>query len=225
MTTTATLLASLTADAEPQEILQSAAAAFPAGKLALVSAFGPTSLVLIDMLSRLDLRLPVLFVDTLHHFPETLELAERVRARYDLDLRVFRPAADRAEFEAKYGERLWERDLDLYQQVTKVEPFRRATENLDAWLTGRRREQSDTRAELPIVETAERIKINPLAGWSRGKVWGYILENEIPYNPLHDRGYPSVGDEPLTTPVGGDEPERAGRWRGSARTECGIHSV
>lgn len=211
--------------AEPEAILRGAVAAVPVERLALLSAFGPASLVLIDMLSRLDLRVPVLFIDTLHHFPETLELTERIRDRYALDLRVFRPAADRAAFEAKYGQRLWERDLDRYQQLTKVEPFRRATEALDAWFTGRRREQSETRAHLPIVEAGERIRINPLAKWSRSRVWGYIVENEIPYNPLHDRGYPSIGDAQLTTPVGGGESERAGRWRGLPRTECGIHSV
>lgn len=218
-------LSGLWTDSAPEETLRAAIDSFPAGRLALVSAFGPTSLVLIHMLSRMEVRLPVLFIDTLHHFPETLELVERVRSRYDLDLRVFRAAPTRAEFEARYGARLWERDLDRYQQIAKVEPFRRATEGFDAWFTGRRREQSDTRAELPLVEYGERIRINPLVGWTRGRVWNFILENGIPYNPLHDRGYPSVGDEPLTTPVGGDEPERAGRWRGTSRTECGIHSA
>ncbi len=218
-------LAALESETDAEVILRDSIDSFEVGRLALVSAFGPTSLVLIHLLSELDLRIPVLFIDTLHHFPETLDLAERVRERYGLDLRVFRPTATRAEFEARYGERLWERDLDLYQQVTKVEPFQRATAEFDGWFTGRRREQSETRAHLPIVEPGEKVKINPLAGWSRGQVWGFILANEIPYNPLHDRGYPSIGDEPLTTPVDGGESERAGRWRGSARTECGIHLV
>lgn len=209
--------------ATPQAVLQAAARAFPAGKLALVSAFGPASLVTIHMLSEMKIRLPVIFIDTLHHFPETLALVQAVRFRYGIDLRVYRPAANRAAFEARYGPRLWERDLELYQQVSKVEPFRRATADLHAWITGRRREQADTRAHLPVVEFGEKIKINVLADWTRTQVWRYILEHGIPYNPLHDQGYASIGDEPLTTPVLPGEHERAGRWRGTGKLECGIH--
>jgi phosphoadenosine phosphosulfate reductase len=208
-----------------EEILRAAIAAFPPNKLAVISAFGPTSLVVLHHLPRIAPRLPVIFVDTLHHFPETLELVERVKERYDLNLKVYRPAANRAKFEARYGPRLWETDLDLYQHVSKVEPFRRATANLDGWITGRRREQSETRAALPIFETGDRVKVNPLASWSRGQIWNFILENGIPYNPLHDQGYASIGDAPLTTPVAPGEPERAGRWRGLDKTECGIHLV
>jgi phosphoadenosine phosphosulfate reductase len=207
----------------PERILVEATQEFGLERIALSSAFGPASLVLIHLAAGLDLRIPVIFVDTLHHFRETLEHVERVRERYDLDLRVYRPAPTRAEFEAHWGERLWERDLDRYQALAKVEPFRRATEGLDAWFTGRRREQSDTRASLSVVEGGERIRINPLVDWSRGEVWRFILEHRIPYNPLHDQGFASIGDEPLTTPARAGEHERAGRWRGSERTECGIH--
>lgn len=211
------------AGARPEEILALALDEFAPGRIALVSAFGPTSLVLIDMLHGMGRDVPVVFVDTLHHFPETLELVERARQRYDLDLRVYRPAESREEFEARYGPRLWERDLELYQKVAKVEPFRAATANLDAWITGRRREQSSTRAELPLFELGDRIRINPLAQWNRSEVWHYLLDRGVPYNPLHDQGYASIGDEPLTTPVGDGEHERAGRWRGRGITECGIH--
>jgi phosphoadenosine phosphosulfate reductase len=195
------------------------------GRLALISAFGPGTAVLIDLLAPIAPDLPVIFVDTLHHFPETLEHAERVRVRYGLNLQVYRPAASREEFERLYGPRLWERDLDRYQRVAKVEPFQRATAGLDGWITGRRRDQSEARHALPVVEDGERIRINPLARWTRADVWRYIVENDLPYNPLHDRGYPSVGDQPLTSPVGEGEEERAGRWRGETRTECGIHSL
>ncbi|HEX8695716.1 MAG TPA: phosphoadenylyl-sulfate reductase [Longimicrobium sp.] len=209
--------------AAPGAVLRAAADAFAPGRLAVVSAFGPGSLVVIHLLAELGLELPVLFVDTLHHFPETLELAERVRERYGLDLRVYRPAASRAEFEARWGERLWERDLDLYQQVAKVEPFRRATAGLEGWITGRRRDQAATRAHLPVFEGGLQVRVNPLAAWTRRQVWEFILAHGIPYNPLHDRGYASIGDEPLTTPLQAGEDERAGRWRGAGRTECGIH--
>jgi phosphoadenosine phosphosulfate reductase len=197
---------------------------FAGRNLALLSAFGPGSAVLIHMLSELGARVPMIFIDTLHHFPETLEHVERVRALYGLDLRTYRPAPTRAEFDARYGERLWERDLDAYQRVTKVEPFERAVEGLDAWITGRRRDQASSRQQLPPVEDGPRVRINPLASWSRDQIWHYILDRSLPYNPLHDAGYASIGDAPLTTPTAAEEHERAGRWRGDARMECGIHS-
>lgn len=204
--------------------LQRIVEVFEPGRLAVSSAFGPSSLVIMHTLHDLDIRLPVLFVDTLHHFPETLAQVEQVRERYDLDLRVYRPEESLEAFEARYGPRLWERDLDRYQQVAKVEPFNRATGNFDAWITGRRRQQSETRAELPIAGGSPQVKLNPLADWNRTQVWQFILANNIPYNPLHDLGYASIGDMPLTTKVGEGEDERAGRWRGTARTECGIHT-
>jgi phosphoadenosine phosphosulfate reductase len=205
--------------------LETITAAFEPGRLAVVSNFGPSTLVVLHTLHRIGIRLPVIFIDTLHHFRETLEHVERVREKYDLDLRIYRPAPTRAEFERIHGPELWKRDLDRYQAVAKVAPFQAATADLAAWITGRRRDQSRSRDDLPIVENGEQIRINPLATWNRTDVWRTILENEIPYNPLHDRGYPSVGDEPLTTPVGAGEDERAGRWRGDARTECGIHLI
>jgi phosphoadenosine phosphosulfate reductase len=209
--------------ADLDTFLARAVEVFRGARLGVVSAFGPGSLVVLDRLHALGLRLPVYFVDTLHHFPETLALVERARELYGLDLRIFRSFPSRGEFEAAHGPRLWERDLDLYQRVAKVEPFRRATAELDGWITGRRRDQAGSRADLPVVEGGDKLRLNPLASWSRSDVWKEILAHRIPYNPLHDRGYSSIGDEPLTTPVASGEPERAGRWRGNGRTECGIH--
>jgi len=209
--------------APAEQVLRWTVKTFPVSRFGMVSAFGPGSAVLIHLLAEIGASLPVLFVDTRHHFPETLAHVERVRARYGLDLRVYRPELDRDEIEARYGARLWERDLDLYQQVTKVEPFRRATAELDGWITGRRRDQSSTRGELPVVQGGERICVNPLARWTRQDVWDFIRRHDLPYNPLHDQGYASIGDAPLTTPVRPGEHERAGRWRGSGKLECGIH--
>jgi phosphoadenosine phosphosulfate reductase len=211
--------------ARAEEILQWSVDHFAHGRFAQVSAFGPGSAVLIHMLVDIAPDLPVIFIDTLHHFQETLQHLERVRERYNLNLLVYRPAASREEFEARYGECLWEHDLARYQQVAKVEPFLEATRNLDGWITGRRRDQAKTRTMLLPVEGGEKLRVNPLVHWSRGEVWRYILEHELPYNPLHDKGYTSIGDEPLTTPVASEEDERAGRWRGAAITECGIHLV
>lgn len=209
--------------APAEHVLRWTVETFPASRFALVSAFGPGSAVLIHLMAEIGVSLPVLFVDTLHHFPETLAHVERVRARYGLNLRVCRPELDRDEIEARYGPALWERDLELYQQITKVEPFRRGTAQLDGWVTGRRRDQSATRGVLPVVEGGERICVNPLAAWTRTEVWDFIRRHDLPYNPLHDRGYTSIGDAPLTTPVRPGEHERAGRWRGAGRLECGIH--
>lgn len=206
-----------------EKVLETVTGVYPPERIAVISAFGPGSLVVLHALNELKIRLPVIFIDTLHNFAETIDHVERIRAHFDLDLRVYRHCESRQEFEERYGERLWERDLDRYQELAKVEPFQRATAGLDAWFTGRRREQSDTRASLRIVEPGDQVRINPLAEWSKGEVWNYILDYEIPYNPLHDQGYASIGDEPLTTAVGAEESERAGRWRGLGRTECGIH--
>lgn len=215
--------------APPQEILRWAIGAFPTSLLQ-TSAF--SLLVTVDMLYR-EIQphpaIPVLFLDTLHHFPETLETVGRAQLRYNLDLHVYRAqgAASRADFARRYGDELWNRDVDQFHYLTKVEPLNRALEdlNVQAWITGRRRDQSQTRQRMPILEIDqdERLKINPLANWTRKDIWNYTLKYGVPYNPLHDQGYTSIGDEPLTTRVASGEDERAGRWRGSAKTECGIH--
>ncbi len=210
---------------DPDRILRWAVESFPEGKVAMSSTFGVGGMVLIHALAEQGLRVPILFIDTLHHFPETLEHAERVAERYGLDLRIHRPAASLEEFEARHGPRLWERDEGLFHRLTKVEPMQEALQGFDVWITGRRRDQSPTRAALPVLERASRLKVNPLAGWSLDRVWGYIREHELPYNPLHDQGYASIGDAPLTTPVRPGEHERAGRWRGSERLECGLHGI
>ena len=215
--------------AHPKDILSWCIDNIPQG-LVQTSAF--SLLVITDILYR-DLRansaVPVIFLDTLHHFPETLATVEQARERYGLDLRVYRAkdVDSRETFAARYGEALWETDVDRFHYLTKVEPLQRALRELDvvAWITGRRREQSSSRRNLTIFEQDAngRIKVNPLASWNRKQLWGYIFEHNVLYNPLFDQGYTSIGDEPLTTPVSVGETERAGRWRGSAKTECGIH--
>lgn len=198
--------------------------------IVVTTAWQPGGIVILDFLHELGLRPPVIFVDTLWQFPETLELAETLRNRYGLDLRIFKPAGlgSEAEFVATHGPDLWDRDLDLYQEITKVEPMRRAMAETGArgWVSGRRRDQGGERSALAVLEhSSGRIKVNPLAAWTRKEVWGHILSREIPYNPLHDKGYPSIGDRPLTEPADGGEGERSGRWKGRGKTECGIHSI
>jgi len=195
----------------------------------VTTSFQPGGIVLLDLLHEQGLRPPVIFVDTLWHFPETLELAAKARALFDLDLRVYRPEglSSELEFVDLHGPALWDRDLDLYQEVTKVEPMRRALSETGArsWISARRRDQGGDRTDLPILElSGGRVKANPLAAWTRKEVWGHLLSRNLPYNPLHDQGYPSIGDRPLTERADADEGERSGRWKGRGKTECGIHT-
>ena len=212
-------------EAHPSEALRWAVENVTPGRLIVASSFGATGMVNLHLLAEIAPEVPVAFVDTLYHFPETLEHAERVKAHYGLDVRVYRPAESRAAFEEKYGERLWERDLELFHRLTRIEPMKRALFGVEGWITGRRRDQSDSRSDLAHVEIGDRIKINPLASWPSEDVWAFIRANGVLYNPLHDLGYQSLGDQPLTTPVAKEEHERAGRWRGIERLECGIHGL
>ncbi|KAF2104966.1 Phosphoadenosine phosphosulfate reductase thioredoxin [Rhizodiscina lignyota] len=220
---------------EPEEILRWCLITLP--NLYQTTAFGLTGLVTVDILSKIAATSPLkqqtdlIFLDTLYHFPETLSLVDRVRARYpQTKLHVYKPAGTETveEFIAKYGDRFWETDEERYDWIAKVEPAQRAYRelNVKAVLTGRRRSQGGKRGDLDIVEIddAGLIKINPLANWSFKDVQAYIKQHDVPYNELLDRGYKSVGDWHSTQPVAAGEDERAGRWKGQAKTECGIHN-
>ena len=187
------------------------------------------------MLSKMKVPRPqmvdLLFFDTLHHFPETYNLIDRIRERYPLvALHIFKPAGANAaeEFARQHGEKLWETNDQLYDWLAKVEPAQRAYKELQvgAVLTGRRRSQGGARGDIPVIEVDEAglVKVNPFANWSFQQVNDYIKENEVPYNELLDRGYKSVGDWHSTKPVKEGEDERAGRWQGQQKTECGIHN-
>ena len=187
------------------------------------------------MLSKMKIPRPqmigLIFFDTLHHFPETLALVDRVRSRYPLfNLHIYKPKnlESAEEFSSKHGERLWESDDELYDWTAKVEPAQRAYRDLqvDAVLTGRRRTQGGKRGDLPVLEVDEAglVKINPLARWTFEQVWDYIKANDVPYNELLDRGYKSIGDWHSTKPTSDGEDERSGRWQGQQKTECGIHN-
>jgi len=225
-----TWLAARSAELEglhPRQILAWCVGNLPA--VVVTTSFQPGGIVLLDLLRELGLRPPVIFVDTLWHFPETLELAAKARALFDMDLRIYRPEglASELEFVDRHGPALWDRDLELYQEVTKVEPMRRALRETGSksWISARRRDQGGDRGELPILEiSGGRLKANPLAAWTRKEVWGHIVSGNLPYNPLHDQGYPSIGDRPLTERADADEGERSGRWKGRGKTECGIHT-
>jgi phosphoadenosine phosphosulfate reductase len=170
------------------------------------------------MISELGLDVPIVELDTQVLFPETYETRDRLVRRYGLELRSFRPI--------DAPDRLWETDPDRCCSLRKVEPLERALADYGAWITGIRREQSPARAHAQKVEWSERYgvwKIQPLVDWDAKRVQAYLHVNEVPYNPLHDRGYPSIGCIPCTRAVASGEDERAGRWSGSAKLECGIH--
>jgi phosphoadenosine phosphosulfate reductase len=219
----------------PIDILRWCKIAFP--NLYQTTAFGVSGLVTLDMLSKLQKETPsapsidAIFLDTLYHFQETLDLVEKTKSRYpNVNLHVYKPegVSTTAEFEARHGKELWKTNADLYDWVAKVEPAQRAYSDLNvaAVLTGRRRSQGAKRESLDIIEVDEAglIKINPLASWSFKQVQDYINENDVPYNDLLNKGYKSVGDWHSTEPVKEGEDERAGRWKGQEKTECGIHN-
>lgn len=186
------------------------------------------------MLSKLDgplkHNIDLIFLDTLHHFDETLALVDRVRRRYGTPIHVYKPAGCDTidDFTAKHGHKLWETNDELYDYVAKVEPAQRAYSELQvkAVLTGRRKSQGGKRGDLDIIEVddAGLIKVNPLANWSFTQVQEYVNANKVPYNELLDRGYKSVGDWHSTQAVAAGEDERSGRWKGKPKTECGIHN-
>jgi phosphoadenosine phosphosulfate reductase len=215
--------------AHPREILAWSVKNVPNG-LVQTSAFNADDMVITDILYReLKHPVPVIFLDTLHHFPQTLELVTKAKELYNLDLRIYKTpdVETREAFAVKYGENLWEKDITQFHQITKIEPLQKGLNELNtvAWITGRRRDQAVTRKAMSIFEldSQGRMKINAIATWTRKETWAYIVERGVIYNPLHDQGYPSIGDEPITTKVGEGEEERAGRWRGMGKTECGIH--
>lgn len=213
-------LAARSEELSAEELLRELAARF-GDRMSLACSFQKEETVLLDMLFGIEPKARVFAIDTHYLFPETYEHWREVERRYDTKIELFEgPSAE--ELTATHGEKLWERNPDLYLAVAKVEPLARALGGLDCWVTGVRREQSPTRANAPKLgwDAAHELwKANPLADWSDDDCWAYIRERGLPYNPLHDQGYASIGDTHSTLPGAG----REGRWAGSDRTECGLH--
>ncbi len=208
---------------ETEEILVRAAAM---GRAALSTAFGPGGIVLLDIVHRRQLDVRVHFLDTGFHFPETLELVQTWQER-GLAIAVVRP--ELSPIQKVATSRLYAVDPDRCCHLRKVEPNTRALRDADVWITSLRRDQHVGRASVPVEQgvtlpDGHRItKVAPLAAWTRDQVWNYIRARDLPTNPLHDRGYPSIGCAPCTVAVGPGAAERDGRWAGRAKTECGLH--
>lgn len=222
-------------EAEPQRIIEWAIDNLPG--LYQTTAFGLTGCITVDMISKISKArgsdkhlVPLIFVDTLYHFPQTLTLAHKLADHYAAPMHIYYPPGTEtaSAFEKKWGESLWEKDEDLYDYLVKVEPARRAYEQLGvrAVFTGRRRSQGADRASLPAVEVDETglIKVNALMNWSFAQVDEYAKANSVPYNELLDLGFKSVGDWHSTAAPGADGGERSGRWKDKGgKTECGLH--
>ena len=208
----------------PEEIIALAVTRNPEKSIAVVSSFGADSAVLLKMVSDVDPSVPVLFLDTGHHFGETIAYRDALAADFGLDdLRIVRPLS--AALAAHDPDaRLYSVDSDACCAIRKVEPMARAVEPFRAWFTGRKRFQAGTRAALPVFEAVgPRIRINPLAGWTGADLADYMRRHGLRENPLVAYGYLSIGCFPCTRAVRPGEDARSGRWAGQAKTECGIH--
>ncbi|MCC2683855.1 MAG: phosphoadenosine phosphosulfate reductase [Paenibacillaceae bacterium] len=209
---------------DPQTVLAWAVDQFP--KIVLACSFGAEDVVLVDMLLKIKPEAHIFYLDTGLHFKETYETKDRLEHKYQTRFIQVLPKLTLKQQEDQYGARLWSTNPDGCCAMRKVNPLTEILKGYEAWITGIRRDQAPTRANAGKVEYDVKFgltKINPLADWTNKQVWKYIQEENIPYNPLHDQDYPSIGCEPCTMPVKpGDDP-RAGRWSGTSKTECGLH--
>lgn len=215
---------------QPQDVLAAAIRRF-APKIVLACSFGAEDVVLVDMVQRIDPSVPLFYLDTDFLFPETYATRDRIVEHYGLQpaqviqmKSLFTPARQ-AEL---HGDALWAKDPDRCCQLRKVEPLTRVLKGFDAWITGIRRDQAPSRANAGLIEWDAKFglaKINPLARWTWADVWTYIKVYDVPYNPLHDRNYPSIGCTHCTAPVAPGEDPRSGRWKQFAKTECGLHKA
>jgi phosphoadenosine phosphosulfate reductase len=211
---------------EPREVIRWAAERF-GDKLTMATAFGPEGCLILHWISEVAPNTYVFNLETGYQFQETLTLRDRIAERYGLEVAYERPDTTVADYEREHGGPLYRTDPGRCCGDRKLAVIRRVLGRFDAWMSGIRRDQSPDRATSPIVAWDAKfgvVKISPLATWTKAKVWDAILRFDVPYNPLHDAGYVSIGCAPCTRAVLAGEDERAGRWSGTAKTECGLHS-
>ncbi len=214
------------ASAGPQQVIQWAADTF-GSSLVMSSSFGAQAAVMLHMVTRVVPDIPVVFIDTGYLFPETYRFAQSLTQRLGLNLKVYQADLSPAHYEALHG-RQWEQGVDgmnQYNQIRKVQPMQRALRELGAaaWLAGLRRQQTNYRASLSTVELQDGVyKVYPILGWTTQQVHAYLTQHSLPYHPLYEKGYPSIGDTHSTTPITDAESERAGRFHG-LKQECGLH--
>jgi phosphoadenosine phosphosulfate reductase len=218
--------AQLTAESwNPQRVLSWAFETF-GNDVAISSAFGAEGMVLIDMASRVRKEFRLFTIDTEFLFPETYSLIDRIEQKYEIKIERVFSLLSPEEQERVHGVALWARDPDQCCNLRKVEPLRRKLRELAAWITSIRRDQTSFRQGARKIEWDAKfglVKVNPIADWSSKQVWHYLHEHGVPYNSLHDRNYPSIGCTHCTRAIRPGEDPRAGRWPGTAKTECGLH--
>ena len=208
-----------------EDLLEWSLATF-GNRVAQVTSFGPAGMVILDHLARINSDTRVITLDTQFLFKETCTLIEEVENRYSISIDIRQPSLSPKEQGQRFGSKLWETNPDHCCYLRKVLPLEDVLQSVDAWFTGLRRDQAATRAQLPLFSWDSKynvVKINPLAGWTRSQVWSYILKHQVPYNPLHDQGYASIGCTNCTRPTTNQVDERSGRWHSRQKTECGIH--
>ncbi len=201
-------------------------------RAAIGTSFQGAGIVTIHLARQAGLPIPVFTLDTGLLFPETLELKQRLEAFFHIQIESIEPELSVAEQARLRGDALWERDPDACCTLRKVLPLQQKLRRLDGWITGLRRQQSSARANIDLLElyefdpiqNREVVKLNPLAAWKREEVWDYLRKHGLPYNPLHDRGYRSIGCMPCTRLASAEGDERSGRWTGFNKTECGLHT-
>ncbi len=209
----------------PQAILRWAVGRF-FPRLTMATAFGAEGCCIIHLLAEIEPCVRVFNLDTGYQFRETLELRERIKERYGIEVEYVRAETAVPQYEQMHGGPLYKYDPDQCCHDRKVIPLRRAVAGYDAWISAIRRDQTEQRSRAGVVEWDPKfslVKINPLLTWTKRDVWDFILKHQIPYNPLHDQGYPSIGCWPCTRAIQAGEDERAGRWGGRAKKECGLH--
>lgn len=212
--------------ATPQEILRYAVDRY-SPRFTMATAFGPEGMTILHMLAEVAPDTPVFNLETGYQFDETLQLRETVKKRYGIEVEYKRAEMTVVEFEHFHGGPLYQSNPNLCCFERKIRVLHRAASGFHAWASAIRRDQSEDRARAAIVgwdKKFQLVKISPLANWTKKDVWSLITQESIPYNPLHDRGYPSVGCQPCTRSVMPGEDERAGRWSGFQKTECGLHT-
>jgi len=214
----------------PQDVLAAAIERY-GQKMVLACSFGAEDVALVDMVHRINPAVPLFYLDTDFLFPETYATRDRIIERYQLKpaqvIQVKSLLTPQQQAES-HGDALWASHPDQCCQLRKVEPLTRVLKGYDAWITGIRRDQAPSRANAGLIEWDEKftlIKVNPLARWTWADVWSYIKVYEVPYNPLHDHNYPSIGCTYCTAPVASGDDPRAGRWKNFTKTECGLHKA
>jgi phosphoadenosine phosphosulfate reductase len=209
----------------PEEVLRWAVETF-ALRLTMATAFGAEGCCIIHMLAEIDPRVRIFNLDTGYQYKETLELRERIKQRYGIEVEYVRATSTVEQYEAMNNGPLYNSDPDQCCHDRKIVPLQQAVVGYDAWISAIRRDQTVHRAVASVVQWDAKfnlVKVNPLLTWTKRDVWEFILKNDVPYNPLHDQGYPSIGCWPCTRAVCEGEDERAGRWGGRAKKECGLH--